>query len=182
MADEWISRAARELGRLGQPHREKKRATVIALVDARLAGRPEESVWRLDTTCSRATYQGKWKRDPLFQQVLEAVDEIAHSWKDTRAIEALRKAAEMLALASPAAALKAAAMLNADDPAIALRAAFGILDRAGFETAAKGQQDIAFSDDARERLARLLGAEVASGDEATGGGGSDQSAGNGAVV
>ena len=142
MADEWIVRAAKELGRLGQPHREKKRATVIALVDARLAGRPEESVWALDTTCTRSTYHGKWKHDPVFQQVLEAVDEIAHNWRDTRAIEALRKAAEMLALASPAAAMKAAAMLQVDDPAIVLRAAFGILDRADVITAAKSGVDI----------------------------------------
>ena len=138
MVDEWITRTAQVLGRLGQPHREKKRATVIALVDARLAGRPEESVWRLPETCSRATYHGKWKHDPLFQEVLATVDEIAHNWRDTRAIEALRKAAEMLALASPAAAMKAVAMLQVDDPSVVLRAAFGILDRGGFETAAKG--------------------------------------------
>ena len=170
MADEWIVRAAKELGRLGQPHREKKRATVIALVDARLAGRPEESVWALETTCTRSTYHGKWKHDPTFQQVLEAVDEIAHNWRDTRAIEALRKAAEMLALASPAAAMKAAAMLQVDDPAIVLRAAFGILDRAGFETAAKGQStvEVQASDGARDQLARLLGAEDAGGAESGG--------------
>ena len=139
---EWVKEAQAALHRLGPPHEEKKKATIIALVDARLAGRSEESVWKLPEVCNRNTYHMKWKKDPVFAGVLDEVDRLARGWKDNRALRALNQAAERLAVASPAAAMAAIRMLEADDMAVRLRAAFGILDRAGFQTAAKGQQAI----------------------------------------
>lgn len=136
--DDWTKRTARVLERLQSPHVVKKRATVLALVDARLAGRSENSVWSLPEVCNRTTYHNKWKQDPVFAAVLAEVTQLAREWKDTRAMEALRESAELLALASPEAVNVAIRLLSGEDPYVQLRAAFGILDRAGVETAVKG--------------------------------------------
>ena len=144
--NDWTDRAAAALGALKPPHVDKKRATIIALVDARLAGKPEESVWQLRGVCCRTTYHLKWKKDPIFADVLDEVDRLAHAWKDRRALEALRESAEMLALASPAAVGVAIRAMANDDVRIALSAAFGVLDRASPRTAAKGQHEITGAD------------------------------------
>lgn len=141
MAD-WESLAASELDRLTNPHATKKRATIIALVDARIAGRSEETVWALPDTCNRSIYHGKWKKDPVFAEVLERVTGLARTWKDGAALRALSQAAERLALASPVAVGRAIAMLQSEDEQVVLRAAFGILDRAGVETAAKSKMEV----------------------------------------
>lgn len=138
MADDWIGVAAAALDRFDGLHARKKRDTVIALVDARLAGRSEESVWDRPETCSRAIYHGKWKHDLLFAAVLDEVSRIAQTWHDTRALRALQSAAERMALASPVAAARLITLMNNDEAAIVLRAATAILDRAGMETAQKG--------------------------------------------
>jgi hypothetical protein len=141
MADaEWVNQVVDELGRLENPHREKKRATILALVDARLAGKSEESVWhpRRHDTCSRTVYHMKWKHEPVFAAVLEAVAKAARQWQDGRTVRALAMASERLQLASPAAVTTAIQAMMSDDPQVRLRAAFGILDRAGVETAPKG--------------------------------------------
>ena len=151
--------AEAELGRLQPPHVGKKRNTIIALVDARLAGRPEETVWARDDTCSRKTYHAKWKKDQVFSSVLERVTELARSWKDTRALRALKEASEILALNSPQAARTAVEAMEDTDPNVRLRAAFGVLDRADPQTAAKNQTQAIDSDDdesPRERLARRI--------------------------
>lgn len=143
---EWEAQAAAELARLTQPHVTKKRATVLALVDARLAGRPEEEIWRQPGTCSRNIYHTKWKKDPTFAGVVENVERLAREWQDTKALRALKQAAERLALASPAAVGKAIEiMAQGDDPNVVLRAAFGILDRAGVETAVKAKTETALT-------------------------------------
>lgn len=139
---EWVDLAAAELDRLTNPHAAKKRATVIALVDARIAGRTEESVWSLAETCSRMVYHTKWKKDPTFSEVLERVTVLARQWKDGESLRALSEAARRLALASPAAVARAIAMLASSDDQVVLRAAFGILDRAGVETAVKNKTEI----------------------------------------
>ena len=141
MAD-WTADATDELARLTGTHATKKRATVLALVDARLAGQSEETVWKRADTCNRSTYHQKWKFDPVFAEVLESVTDAARTWQDTRTVRALAQAGERLALASPVAVARAIEQLQSTDAAIVLRAAFGILDRAGVETAAKSSQEI----------------------------------------
>lgn len=139
MTTNWIAAANEELARLaGMEHYHKRRNTIIALVDARLAARNEEEVWRREDTCSRGTYHRKWKLQPLFVEVLGNVERIAREWKDTEELRALREAARRLALAAPVAAGKAIEQLGSSDSQVVLRAAFGILDRAGQETASKG--------------------------------------------
>lgn len=141
MADSWVEAAAAALTRFDGQHARKKRDTVIALVDARLSGRPEESVWELPQACSRTIYHTKWKHDEVFAAVLAEVFGVAQHWQDTRALRALQSAAERMALASPVAAAKLIGLMNADDAAIVLRAATAILDRAGMETASKSSTE-----------------------------------------
>lgn len=141
-ADTWQAEAAEILARLERPHATKKRNTIIALIDARLSGNSEEQIWKRPDTCSRNIYHEKWKRDPIFVDVLASVEQIARAWQDTTAIRALSKAAERLALASPVAVGRLIEKLNSADEAIVLRAALGILDRAGVETAVKSQTEI----------------------------------------
>lgn len=142
----WEAEAVAELNRLQPPQVAKKRATVIALVDARLAGQPEESVWGRPDTCSRNIYHSKWKKDPIFSDVLRSVTELARTWHDGRSLRALSKAAELMALASPDAVARAIALMQSMDDAVALRAAFGILDRAGVETATKARTEVTGKD------------------------------------
>jgi hypothetical protein len=145
MAD-WFDTAAAELDRLTGVHVGKKRATILALVDARISGRSEETVWSLPETCNRSAYY-KWrKEDPIFFDVLTKVTGLARTWKDGAALRALAQAAERLALASPVAVARAIAMLQSGDDRIVLQAAFGILDRAGVETAVKSRQEVTGKD------------------------------------
>lgn len=130
-----------EFARLdGLQHSEKMKATILALVDARLASRSEETVWSLPQTCARTTYHEKWRKHPIFADVLKRVTAAARHHKDTEAARAVAKAAERLALASPVAAARLAGLLQSDDEATVRLAAINILDRAGLETAAKATQ------------------------------------------
>lgn len=155
---DWVDAVASELDRLdGQLHANKKRNTVLALVDIRLSGGSEESVWTRPTTCNRSTWHLKWKRDPLLMDVLGNVERLARRWTDTRTIRALQEAAEKLMLASPAAAGKAIALMLSEDDAVALRAAFGVLDRAGVETAPKQQQQHGLTPELESLIERVYG-------------------------
>ena len=164
----WIDAAAVALAELQPPHVERKRATIIALVDAQLAGRSEQSVWGTPGVCNRGTYHLKWKFQPDFAAALATVSRLAREWRDTRALRALQGAAESLALAAPAAVAKAVGLMDSQDDRVALSAAFGILDRAGVETAGKSTMvgtvkhdvDINLSrldDDELDALARIAG-------------------------
>lgn len=128
--------------RLDNPHAQKKRDTIIALVDARLAGRSEETVWRLPQCCSRNTYHSKWKQEPAFAHALELATQTARGWKDGEAMRALSESARRLALASPLAVTKLIERLGSVDETIIVRAAVAILDRAGTETAGKASADV----------------------------------------
>lgn len=137
MAAEWLAEAAHVFDGLSKQSREKKRATIIALVEARLAGRPEYTVWELPDTCVDTTYQ-YWKSQPDFAYALGEAMRLALAWRDKEAMRALKKAAERLAMAAPVAVARVIERLGSQNEAIILRAAFGILDRAGVDTAVKG--------------------------------------------
>lgn len=148
MADDkrWIAEAADDLSMITGVHSTKKRNTIIQLVDARIAGRPEETVWRRSDTCSANIYHTKWKHDPIFAHALESVETNARAWHDTRALRALATAGERLALASPAAVAKLIESLDrtTTDAALVVKAAIAILDRAGIETATKSSSTSTF--------------------------------------
>lgn len=158
MTNDWADAAASELDRLrGLQHEHKRRNTILALVDARLAGRSEETVWTRDETCNRSTWHGKWKHDPVMLDVLASVERQARRWSDTKAIRALADASERLQLASPAAAGKAISLMLSQDDRVALQAAFGVLDRAGVETAPKTQQEHGLSPELERMLGQVYG-------------------------
>ena len=139
MAAEWSTAAeiAAQLDRLDGQHADKMKRTILALVDARLAGHSEESVWSIPGTCNRATYHNKWKKREPFASVLDACTKAARAHRDGAAARALAQAADRLALAAPPAAGRLITLLNSDDEAIILRAATAILDRAGVQTGPK---------------------------------------------
>lgn len=142
MGEDWQSteELLNQLDRLTGKEWQKKRDTVLAMVDARLAGRSEETVWPLPQTCNRSTYHSKWKkRDPIFVDVLEQCTRIARRHQDAKPARAVMQAGQRLQLASPAAAGRLIALLNSEDESIILRAAKEILDRAGIDTAPKGE-------------------------------------------
>jgi hypothetical protein len=154
---EWVTAARSELDRLTGTNAAKKRATIIALVDARLAGTPETAVFGRKDTCSRNIYHSKWKHDPDFALSLENITRIAREWHDGRALRALELAAERLALAAPVAAGRLVSLMQDQNSAVALRAAVGILDRAGKQTAAKQSvYETNWQDEVVEHLKRGL--------------------------
>jgi hypothetical protein len=158
---DWAEAVATELDRLyGLQHEHKRRNTILALVDARLAGRSEETVWGRPETCNRSTWHNSWKHDPLMQEVLHNVERTARRWTDTKAARALAEAAEKLALASPAAVGVAIRRMTSNDDNVALRAAFGILDRAGVETAPKQAQEHGLAPELEGLLERVYGAQA----------------------
>lgn len=156
---EWTVAAQGALSRLdGEQWADKKKATIIALVDAHLAGRSEETVWSKPETCSRTVYHQRWKRNPLFAEVLAEVDGLAKGWRDGRSLRALNDAADMLALAAPVAVGKLLKRLKSTDESIVVRAAIAILDRAGMETATKSSSsvDVDVSKLSDEELQRIV--------------------------
>ncbi|MGV8953687.1 MAG: hypothetical protein ACOH2M_21495 [Cypionkella sp.] len=171
----WEQAAAAAFGRLTEPHIAKKRATIVALVDARLAGTTEEAVWLRADTCSRTVYHNKWKIDPVFAETLASVTKLANDWHNGRAARALGEAAERLALASPAAVGKLIDLLRrTQDEAMVLRTAVAILDRAGVETAVKAKSVVEvetsrlLSDDEQAAVVAAMRAAAASTSSATG--------------
>lgn len=163
---DWAEAVANELDRLrGLQHEHKRRNTILALVDARLAGRSEETVWGRPETCNRSTWHNKWKHDGIMVDVLGNVERSARRWTDTRAARALASAAEKLALASPEAVVVAIQRMTSGDENVALRAAFGILDRAGVETAPKQAQEHGLAPELESLLERVYGAPVAPVDD-----------------
>ncbi len=140
-APEWS--AATEildaLDRLQAPHKQKKITTVLALVDARLAGKSEESVWSQPGTVARTNYHAKWKKDPLFAEVLATVHRAALRQQNSRATDTILRAQHILRISSAGAATTLVKAMTSTDEQIAIRAALAILDRAGLETAAKNE-------------------------------------------
>lgn len=133
----WLELALHELDRLRGPELKKKRLTVIRLVDARLAGESDASVFRQAGTVGRDTWYKKWAKDPVTISVLANIEELISPARDRAALAAMAGAAGTMQLSSPAAVARVIELMLSKDDAVALKAAFGLLDRAGMETAIK---------------------------------------------
>lgn len=118
---------------------EKRRNTIIALVEARLNGTSEEEVFKRRDTCARRIYHEKWKKEPLFADTLAKVTAAARSAK---AKSALDNALHKLTLNTEVAVDRVVELIQHVDGRIALSASFGLLDRAGIETATKSSHSI----------------------------------------
>lgn len=161
--DGWLREVQSALGRLQPPHVAKKRATILALVDARLAGEPEESVWRRADTCNRSTYHEKWKRDPVFAEVLELVTLRAVEWRETEEARALRDAARRLALASPNAVEVLVGLLASSDETQRRLAAGDLLDRASTATSTKRSASVKITEELTDDELAAIAAGGSSG-------------------
>lgn len=141
---DWKATAQAALERLNdERHGEKMKATVLAIVDAHLAGVSEETVWGREETCSRRIYHQKWKKHAGFSAALDEVDRLAREWRDDRRLNALSHAAELLRLAAPDAVDRLVAIMGqAEDLTNSRLAAVAVLDRAGMETASKSSSSV----------------------------------------
>lgn len=137
----WLEYGLAELEKVQQPERNKKINTIIALIDARLAGDSDASVFRRDDCVSRDVWYKKWSKDATIAGVLERIERAIRPVRDSNALMAMSAAATNMQLASPTAAARVIWLLNSGDESVALRAAFGLLDRAGVETAAKSSAE-----------------------------------------
>jgi hypothetical protein len=127
----WYIHIVEELRRLdGEQWDRKKKDTIIALIDARLSGAPEESVWSRPQTCARSTWHDKWKSDSLISSVLDSCRRLVDEWRDDRGSLAIAETAQRMKLESPASLDEVIRVrdLGGDD-ADRLRAALAILDR-----------------------------------------------------
>lgn len=133
----WLEMALSELDRIQGSERNKKRYTVTRLIDARLAGESDASVFRQAGTVSRDTWYKKWAKDPVIASALENIEMLVRPARDRAALAAMAGAAATMQLSSPSAVIRAVELMQSKDDAVALKAAFGLLDRAGMETAIK---------------------------------------------
>ena len=146
---DYLSALGDVFATLSGPHVEKKKATILAIVDAKLSGQPIERVFERADTCTRTIWHTKWKHDPAIGGLVETIYTAASRWRDDKGLRAMLLAQERLALASPLAVTRILERLGSDDEAIILRAAFGILDRAGLETASKSSSKVDVDIDVR---------------------------------
>ena len=138
----WLEYGLSELNRIQPPERNKKVNTIIALIDARLAGESDASVFRRADCVSRDVWYKKWSKDAVISSVLDNIKELIRPIHDKNALLAMSAAATNMQLASPLAVRRAISLMDSLDEAVSLRAAFGLLDRAGIETAAKNTTNL----------------------------------------
>lgn len=105
-APAWIKLAQEDLARIRGRGSVKKRATIIALAQARLFGTPIDDVFKRPDTCGRTTYYRTdfdkdgnprgWKNDPEFQDVLESVVRLATEWREAEKLREIQEEKEHL--------------------------------------------------------------------------------------
>lgn len=173
---DWMSgeveAALREVGKgLVQQKRSLMHVTILRLAHARATQQAESPIFELGDTCSRTTWYGRyrtnkatgeryktsgWIDDPAVLQALQVATERARRWEDTRISRALTEARLILVEASPSAARELRRQIDHGDKDVDKReASKAVLDRAGFETAAKGQQQAIIEVTAAERIAAM---------------------------
>lgn len=180
---EWmtgeVEAALRQVGR-GAPARQRSmmHATILRLAHARATQQVESTVFEMPDTCSRTTWYGRyrekggvrakapgWADDPAVQRALQVATERAQRWEDTRISRLLTEARLVLVEASPAAARELRRQIGEGEKDKDRReASKAVLDRAGFETAAKGQQAVVATVTAAERIAAMRRAMEAGGE------------------
>lgn len=119
------------LARFGGAHAQKKRDTVIALVEAELAGEPEETVFKRPDTCSRSTYHHRWKKNKQFTRILALARDIARKYHSAQQAAAMLEARRTMQLGSAPAARVMVDTLQDDDSRVALSAARAIIEIVG---------------------------------------------------
>lgn len=147
--------------------------TILRLAYAHATKQPMAPVFDLPDTCSETTWYGRnrrggrkpgWSHDPSVVNALEVATERARRWEDTRISRALTEARLILVESTPDAARELKRQIDNGDKDVDRReASKAVLDRAGFETASKGQH-VVVEVSAADRIAamqRALEAEQA---------------------
>jgi len=158
--------------------RAKLHVTILRLAHARATQQVEAAVFEMEDTLSRTSWYGRyrvddaggrykttgWADDATVQRALQVATERAQRWEDTRISRTLTEARLVLVEASPAAAKELKRQIEEGEKDKDRReASKAVLDRAGFETAAKGQT-VEVVVTAAERIAAMQRAMEASGE------------------
>ena len=164
----------------------KQRRVLRNYVDHVELGDMSVTAWLLMLNCpvtERSWYKrgarAQFRNCQAFQDALDAYLRAAVKAGAVEETKAIAKAKRTLRLGAARAAERLVYLVDeADRQADQVKAALGVLDRADMETAAKGEVEVS---DARERLARLLGADdrgdgagAEPGPEAGGAGGAER--------
>ena len=119
----------------------KKRMTMIAVATSDAFGFPRARVWGDDGPSNVATQNTfyNWCSDiDGFKQAMEDLAEVYRRHLIKSSLLNLSRASMIMSFSAPMAAMKAAEVTaNSHDDNVILRGAFGILDRADFQTAQK---------------------------------------------
>lgn len=151
----WLTdEIAEKLRAIGDPHRAKKRATVVKLAFAKANQQRLDDVFNEADTCARIIWYTKWKDDPTIAAAFEACYQRVLDWNDeqTAAMEAhyrrlrrqrtaeyaadapgaLKAVMQDTAQAGPARISAANALITWADPEAAGKAAPGASPNRGF--------------------------------------------------
>ena len=115
----------------GGTHGQKKRKTILALVEAEMAGKAEETVWKQEDTCNRSTYHGKWKKNKQFSRTLALVRDAARKYASAPGSMAMLDARNRMQRITSKASRTIEKSLESADETIALRAALKTIEIAG---------------------------------------------------
>lgn len=140
----WLTdEIVEKLRAIGDPHRAKKRVTVVRLAFAKANQQRLDDVFDEPDTCARIIWYTKWKDDPAIAAAFEACYQRVLDWNDeqTGAVQAhfLRLQRQRIAefAADAPAALKAVMQDTTQTGTARISAAEKLMDRADPETAGK---------------------------------------------
>lgn len=156
----------------------KQRRVLREYVDKVELGGMSLTAWLADPKCSvteRSWYTAGaaavYRNSAAFQAALSAYLRIAIKASEAETARAIASSKRILRLGAVAAANRLVHETeNGERSADRIKAAAEVLNRADIETAAKGEVEVS---DARDRLARLLGADHDAGAESGGPGGAE---------
>lgn len=153
----WYEIAQPHLDKIQHPHKGKKQATVMAVIQWRLLGIPVK--WKTNpAVCSAQTWSSKWQHEPEIAAALHAITDAIGLHRQAKAAEAVETAYMRLREGTTEAVGYLFAILSSADTKDSdrLNAIKTILDRASLSTASKAPQP-ATRDDVEEAIAQVYG-------------------------
>lgn len=108
-------------------HAEKKKATILALVQARLNNQTARSVFADPAYCNESTYHKKWKHDPVFARVFDYVMSAATTLVNAEELIFMVEARRYVQRRTPQAAKVLIKTLDDERSDVALKAAIETL-------------------------------------------------------
>lgn len=136
----WEEAARAALNRIRGKGSQQKKAAIVKVVSAKLAGNSIASVFKDKETrpCNPDVFWRWMAHDKLFKRTIEEVEQLARTFQDEQIIRDLKLARQRLAMAAPVAATELVRLMRmSPDEKVRLQAANSILDRADLTTATK---------------------------------------------